>query len=101
MLLRPSTDMCPKELVRDMRGFFNSLLGDRVDKPVFQFFDCQALLLHAVALSQRHGVLLLGAIFPNGVKIHRDSEWCARFVLAAIAPADRPAVVVEDGKMRT
>jgi hypothetical protein len=27
MLLRPSTDMCPKELARDMRGFFSSLLG--------------------------------------------------------------------------
>src|SRR4029077_12377431 len=27
MLLRPSTDMCPKELARDTRGFFNSLLG--------------------------------------------------------------------------
>jgi hypothetical protein len=27
MLLLPSTDNCPKELTRDMRGFFNSLLG--------------------------------------------------------------------------
>ena len=27
MLLRPSTDMCPKELARDMRGFFNGLLA--------------------------------------------------------------------------
>jgi hypothetical protein len=27
MLLRPSTDICPKELTRDVRGFFNSLLG--------------------------------------------------------------------------
>jgi hypothetical protein len=27
MLLRPSTDICPQELARDMRGFFNSLLG--------------------------------------------------------------------------
>jgi hypothetical protein len=26
MLLRPSTDVCPKELARDMRAFFNSLL---------------------------------------------------------------------------
>ena len=26
MLLRPSTDICPKDLTRDMRGFFNSLL---------------------------------------------------------------------------
>ena len=26
MLLRPSTNICPKELTRDMRGFFNSLL---------------------------------------------------------------------------
>ena len=26
MLLRPSTDICPKELTRDVRGFFNSLL---------------------------------------------------------------------------
>jgi 1,4-dihydroxy-6-naphthoate synthase len=26
MLLHPSTDICPKELTRDMRGFFNSLL---------------------------------------------------------------------------
>jgi hypothetical protein len=26
MLLRPSTDRRPKELARDMRGFFNSLL---------------------------------------------------------------------------
>jgi hypothetical protein len=25
-LLRPSTDICPKELTRDVRGFFNSLL---------------------------------------------------------------------------
>ena len=25
MLLRPSTDICPKELTRDMRGFSNSL----------------------------------------------------------------------------
>ena len=28
MLLRRSTDIRPKELARDMRGFFNSLLGD-------------------------------------------------------------------------
>ena len=28
MLLRPSTDICPKELTRDMRGLFNSLLND-------------------------------------------------------------------------
>ena len=28
MLLRRSTDIRPKELTRDMRGFFNSLLGD-------------------------------------------------------------------------
>ena len=27
MLLRPSTDICPKELTRDVRGSFNSLLG--------------------------------------------------------------------------
>ena len=27
MLPRPSTDICPKELTRDVRGFFNSLLG--------------------------------------------------------------------------
>ena len=27
MLLHPSTDICLKELARDMRGFFNSLLG--------------------------------------------------------------------------
>ena len=27
MLLRPSTDICLKELTRDVRGFFNSLLG--------------------------------------------------------------------------
>ena len=27
MLLRPSTDIYPKELARDMREFFNSLLG--------------------------------------------------------------------------
>ncbi len=26
MLLRPSTDIYPKELTRDVRGFFNSLL---------------------------------------------------------------------------
>ena len=26
MLPRPSTDICPKELTRDMRGLFNSLL---------------------------------------------------------------------------
>jgi hypothetical protein len=30
MLLRPSTDMCPKDLARDMRGFFNSLLVNRL-----------------------------------------------------------------------
>ena len=28
MLLRRSTDIYPKELARDMREFFNSLLGD-------------------------------------------------------------------------
>jgi hypothetical protein len=28
VLLRPSTGICPKELTRDMRGFFNSLLGE-------------------------------------------------------------------------
>ena len=28
-MLRCSTDICPKELTRDMRGYFNSLLGDR------------------------------------------------------------------------
>ena len=28
MLLRPSTDICPKELTRDVRGLFNSLLRD-------------------------------------------------------------------------
>ncbi len=27
MLLRPSTDICPKDPTRDMRGFFNSLLA--------------------------------------------------------------------------
>jgi DNA-binding CsgD family transcriptional regulator len=27
MLLRPSIDICPKELTRDVRGFFNSLLA--------------------------------------------------------------------------
>ena len=27
MLLRPSTDIYPKELARDMRAFFNSLLS--------------------------------------------------------------------------
>ena len=27
MLLRPSTDICPKDLTRDVRGFFNSLLS--------------------------------------------------------------------------
>jgi hypothetical protein len=27
MLLRPSTNICPKDLTRDMRGFFNSLLA--------------------------------------------------------------------------
>ena len=27
MLLRPSTDICPKDLTRDVRGFFNSLLA--------------------------------------------------------------------------
>ena len=28
MLPRPSTNICPKDLTRDMRGFFNSLLGN-------------------------------------------------------------------------
>ena len=28
MLLRPSTDISPKELVRDIRRFLNSLLAD-------------------------------------------------------------------------
>jgi len=27
MLLRLSTDICPKDLTRDVRGFFNSLLN--------------------------------------------------------------------------
>ena len=27
MLLRLSTDICPKELTRGIRGYFNSLLG--------------------------------------------------------------------------
>ena len=27
MLLRPSTDICPKELTHDVRGFFDSLLN--------------------------------------------------------------------------
>ena len=31
MLLRRSTDIYPKELARDMRQFFNSLLNDRDD----------------------------------------------------------------------
>jgi hypothetical protein len=26
MLIRPSTNICPKDLTRDMRGFFNRLL---------------------------------------------------------------------------
>ena len=30
MLLRRSTDIYPKELARDMREFFNSLLGQRI-----------------------------------------------------------------------
>ena len=30
MLLRRSTDIYPKELARDMREFFNSLLGEAV-----------------------------------------------------------------------
>ncbi len=31
MLLRRFTDIYPKELARDMREFFNSLLGDLVE----------------------------------------------------------------------
>ena len=35
MLLRRSTDIYPKELARDMREFFNSLLVDRIS-PIFE-----------------------------------------------------------------
>ena len=34
MLLRRSTDIYPKELARDMREFFNSLLGKLADRRV-------------------------------------------------------------------
>ena len=33
MLLRRSTDIYPKELARDMREFFNSLLGASRGRP--------------------------------------------------------------------
>ena len=42
MLLRPSTDICPKELARDMRGFFNSLLGDSDLFAEVNVLDCVA-----------------------------------------------------------
>ncbi len=37
MLLRPSTDIHPKELARDMRGFFNSLLRRGPDNSRLNF----------------------------------------------------------------
>ena len=36
MLPRPSTNICPKDLTRDMRGFFNSLLGHGFLESVYQ-----------------------------------------------------------------
>jgi len=32
MLPRPSTNICPKDLTRDMRGFFNSRLAEATER---------------------------------------------------------------------
>ena len=41
MLLRPSTDIRPKDLTRDVRGFFNSLLAMNEDRPFFSNLKCR------------------------------------------------------------
>src|ERR1041385_3579837 len=49
-----------------------------------------AVLLERVAVPHRHRLIL------RGLAVDRDPVRCARFVLAAVAPADRSAVVVKD-----
>ena len=44
MLLRRSTDIYPKELARDIREFFNSLLGRTVRSEVARAPECETML---------------------------------------------------------
>ena len=73
MLLRPSTDIHPKELARDMRGFFNSLLE-------VPDFGRRRIVVVVRAVVVGHGgadefidIDLVEAIHAHGIKLAAES----------------------------
>src|SRR5438105_4282329 len=75
------------ELVgRAVSGYHGGIVAraDRGDELV----DCNALLGHAVALADRHRVVLL-----HGLEVDRHTPGCADLVLASVASADALGIV--------
>jgi len=59
MLPRPSTNICPKDLTRDMRGFFNSLLGHGFLESVYQEALEREFVEQAIPYEREHALPIL------------------------------------------
>ncbi len=60
---------------RDKPASRYSRSGNRLEQAVLELGDCQAFLLHAVAVAQRDRVGFFRTVLPDRIKIHRDAEW--------------------------
>src|SRR4029453_14006806 len=52
-------------------------------------------------MAQSHGVFLCRSVFADGIEVDSDTEGCASLILAAVAPPNRPRLIVEDGHERS
>src|SRR2546423_920305 len=64
-----------------------------------QILNSDAFLLHRIAIAQRDCVAQSRIFFPESLEINGDTERGTYFVLPAIPPTNRAALVVEDGQV--
>lgn len=73
---------------------FGVLRGDVGGEEGGEVLDAHALLLHRIAVAEGDGALVFGAVFSDGIKIDRDAERGADFVLATVAATDGAGFIV-------
>ena len=56
-----------------------------------QFCNGNPLLRHGIAVANGDGVILF-----NGLKIHRNAQWCADFVVTSVTFTNIAGVLIKD-----
>src|SRR5437588_12853747 len=74
--------------------------ADPRQQKFFQLLDLDPFLLHRIAFAQGHRVAQRRIFFAERFEVDGDAERRSCFVLAAITPANRAGLVVEDVHVR-